>query len=62
MKCSDNEPSSKSKPQRKITKQEWSKHGPLKILEVGSGGNWTSEHENYAIHDLSVNCFSYRKN
>lgn len=36
MECGDNEPSSKSKSQKNITKQEWSKHGPLKI-EVGSG-------------------------
>lgn len=45
MKCGDNEPSSKSKPQRKITKQEWSRHGPLKILEEGSGSIWTWESE-----------------
>lgn len=36
MECGDNVPSSKSKPQKKITKHEWSKHGPLKI-EVESG-------------------------
>lgn len=58
MKCGDNEPSSKSKPQRKITKQEWSKHGPLKILEVGSGSIWTSEHENYAIQWIWVSIVS----
>lgn len=57
MECGDNEPSSKSKPQKKITKQEWSKHGPQKI-EVGSGSIWTSEHKNYARQWIWVSIVS----
>lgn len=37
MTCGDNEQYSKSKVQRKNTKQEQSKHGPLQKLELGSG-------------------------
>lgn len=36
MTCGDNEQWSKSKFQRKHTKQDQSKHGPLKQLGVGS--------------------------
>lgn len=37
MVCSDNEQYSKSKVQSKNTKQEQSKNGTLKKIEVGSG-------------------------